>query len=146
MTNTGVSISNWVIADSGRIARVYDITPPDAVIAKAYLTVKRKQSDSDDDALFQKEITASAGSDGQIVRADAGAASTPIDAGVLAASALSLGTGAIGLFFDVSEDDTAEARALGYLYDIQLERDSGDTYTAEIGTITFIKGITDARN
>lgn len=125
MTKTGVKILNFVIGDAKRIKRTYSDLPVGFTVAKAYLTIKRSPALADADALAQVEITSSAAASGQITDA----ATTG---------------GSIALYFDLQESDTSAASAGDYVYDVQVEMSGGETHTLEIGTINFIKGVTDA--
>lgn len=125
MTKTNVKIKNVVIGDAFRASRTYTGLPTGATIAKAYLTVKKSAKQLDASALFQKSITTTLTTHGQITDA------TTTD-------------GSIALFFDVLEAESALAKAIDYVYDISVELSTGETHTLEMGTITFIKGVTDA--
>jgi hypothetical protein len=128
MTKTDIKIKNVVIGDAIRIVRTYTGLPSGATVSKAYLTCKKKLTLVDADALFQKEITASSSADGHVTDA------TSTD-------------GQIGMYFDIAEADTTSAKALtNYYYDVQIELSGGETHTLEIGTIGFIKGVTDAQS
>lgn len=124
MTKTNVKIKNVVIADAFRISRTYTGLPTGATIAKAYLTIKKSVGQADSAALLQKSITTSPTSHGQITDA-----TTTTD-------------GSIALYFDVLETESANAKPIDYIYDISVELSTGETHTLEMGTITFIKGVT----
>lgn len=126
MTKTGEKITDVVIGDDFRVKRTYTDLPTGITISKAWLTAKRSDRLADDDALFQKEITASLDTDGQITDAD------------------STG-GSIAMYFDVAAADSADAVPnVDYVYDIQILTSEGDIHTLEKGTIAFIRGVTEA--
>lgn len=124
MTKTNVKIKNVVIADAFRIQRTYTGLPTGATIAKAYLTIKKSVGQADSAALLQKSITTTLSAHGQIT------------------DALTTPDGQIALYFDILETESANAKAIDYVYDISVELSTGETHTMEIGTITFIKGVT----
>lgn len=124
---TNVRIEDLVIGDAKRIERTYTITQTGIVIEKAWMTVKASDRDLDAAALFQKSITVNSSASGQITDADTTG-------------------GSIAMFFDLVAADSQNANAgQSYLYDIQVKR-SGESknHTLEMGTITFIRGLTDA--
>lgn len=126
MTKTRVALTNFVIGDAKRIKRVYDDLPTGSTVALAYLTIKRSARHGDSQALVQKSITTSGAASGQITDA----ATTG---------------GSIALYFDLSITDTAVFRAgVEYLYDVQIVLSTGEVHTMEVGTITWIAGVTAA--
>lgn len=126
MTKTGVRLFNFVVGDSKRIKRTYTDLPEGYTVATAYLTIKKSDRQADAQAVAQKAITTTLSAAGQIT------------------DALTAG-GSIGLFFDLSKTDTALFKAgIEYLYDIQVVLSTGEVHTMEVGTITFINGVTSA--
>jgi hypothetical protein len=124
---TGVKITVIAIGDAKRIERTYTTLPPGITIEKAWMTVKLSDRQLDADALFQKAITINSSAAGQITDAD----ST---------------NGDLAMFFDLVKADSLNAvPGRLYLYDIQVKR-TGESkaHTLEMGTITFVRGITDA--
>jgi hypothetical protein len=124
MTKTGVKIKGIVIGDAFRVSRTYTGLPTGATIAKAYLTIKKSTGQADSAALLQKSITTTLSASGQIT------------------DALTSSDGQIALYFDVSETESANAKPIDYVYDISVELSTGETHTLEMGTISFIKGVT----
>lgn len=126
MTKTGVKIKGIVIGDDFRIVRTYTSLPVGGTIPMAWLTVKKSDKQSDAAALFQKEITGTLGPDGHITDNDTAG-------------------GTISMFFELTQADTGAAKpGLDYVYDIQVRTSDGDIHTLEIGTISFIRGVTNA--
>lgn len=124
MTKTGVKIKNIVIGDDRRIKRTYEDLPTGNIISQGWLTVKKKEKDSDAAALIQKSITTAATADGQITDADTAG-------------------GSIGMYFDLTDSETGSAKAgIDYVYDIQVKTSTGGLHTLEKGTISFIKQVT----
>ena len=126
MTKTSVNLTNFVIGDSKRVRRTYTDLPEGSTVATAYLTIKKSEKQSDAAAIVQKPITITQTSNGQIT------------------DALSNG-GSIAMFFDLSKTDTAKFKAgVEYVYDIQIVLSGGEVHTMEVGTITWINGVTAA--
>lgn len=128
MTKMGVKIKPAVIGDDFRVRRTYTTLPPGVVITKAWFTVKRSEKQADVDALIRKVITIALTADGQITDADTAG-------------------GNLGMFFDPNKGETINAKPdLEYLYDVQVLVSDGKIHTLEKGTISFIRGVTDANS
>lgn len=125
MTKIGIKIENVVIGDDFRVRRTYTSLPTGVTITKAWLTLKESESQDDDDALALKEITGTLGAAGHITDADTTG-------------------GSIAMFFDLSRTETADAKSMPYVYDVQVKASDGAIHTLEKGTIRFIRGVTDA--
>ena len=119
------TIENFVSGDDLQITRTITNVPSGGLLTKVWFTVKLLWSDTDTDAVIQKEITTSnvAGT-GQITDDGAGDQSAAVR-------------------FDLTDTDTAKLqKGLTFLYDIQVLTDGGAIYTPEIGTITAKQGVT----
>ena len=128
MADTGYKITDKVAGDALRIERTYTTLPVGINFAKIYLTVKRRATDTDANAVFQKQITASAGVDGQITDA-------------------STTGGSIAFYFDLTTTETALLTPGQTFYaDFQgITDDSpGRPYTFELFEIKMLRGRTDA--
>lgn len=124
MTAFNEELKDIVIGDDRRISRVYATLPTGYTISKAWLTIKKRQTDADVDALIQKTITASLTDAGQITDA-------------------STASGSIALYFDLDTTDTdGMPTRKPCHYDIQIKTSDGDIHTLEMGTVTFVQGIT----
>lgn len=126
MTETEIKIKDVALGDDFRIQRIYTSLPTGLTISKAWLTVKRSDRDLDASALFQREITTSGTSSGQITDADTTG-------------------GSIAMFFEIVPANTAAAKPnIEYVYDVQVKTSGGQIHTLEKGKISFIRGVTDA--
>ena len=125
--NLNSKIASIVIGDDKPVVRTYKLSvPADTTISKAWVTVKRRESDADASALLQFTITTSATANGQITDAN------------------TVG-GSIGLTFWLSKAFTKTLKAgAAYYYDVQLETFEGKLLTVEKGTFTPVQEVTKA--
>lgn len=122
-TNLHLGIG-FVRGDEFSIVRTIPGVPVGVTISGGYLTFKNALSDIDSAAIVQKVITTS-NSDGTGHVTDTGAD----------------GTGAVR--FDMAKADTLLFTAgQKYFFDIQVQLDSGDVFTLEIGITTFREQVT----
>jgi hypothetical protein len=120
-----VRIVDFVGGDDLRITRTYTELQGGILISKAYLTIKRHAKDDNDaEAVVQKTITSAMQMSGEITDDDTTG-------------------GSIGLYFDLSKDDTALLTPLiAYHYDVQVITIGGAVYTCEKGVIVMQQGVT----
>ena len=123
MTNYSGLINRFVIGDHLTVQR--DVTVPSGVtIALAWLTVKRKYSDVDANAIIQKRITTA-----EVVAS--GYISNPGS------------NGAGTVKFYLLPDDTDNLTAYShYFYDIQVKYSDDKISTEELGVITAYPQVT----
>lgn len=131
MPNYQGTISNLVQGDFRQVPFTIPNVPTSGALSKAWLTVKANEDDIDINALFQKIITTVLDLDQGHITADGA------------------GVGVAAGFFNILSDDTFELTPLEvYYYDIQLMFTMADASTRietpEKGTISVLKGITDA--
>lgn len=121
------TIEDFVVGDDLKIVRTVTTIPAGDSLAKAWLTVKRRESQTDAEATFQKVITGSyAAGQGHIT--DSGAGDT-------------IG----GLFFELLAADTVLLTGdVSYYFDVQVKTANGAIYTPEKGTLTGRKQVTQA--
>ena len=125
MTPKTIHLRDLAIGDDTPIEFELSDWPDDAVLAKAYLTIKASKNDADAAAIIQRSITTIGTDQGQIT-ADGS-------------------TGTARGYFMIAKDEFDSIRPRQtYFYDIQPILDSGDVRTPIDGTITFKKGVTDA--
>lgn len=128
VTKTGVKIADVPIGGDVRIKRTYNQLPTGVTITKAWCTVKKKDTDPDAQAVFQKVIAASAGPTGHITDA-------------------STVNGDLAMYFDLSKTDTALAKAgFDYEHDVQVLTTTGEIHTMEKGAPIFINRVTKAQS
>lgn len=122
----GVSITRLVAGDTWKLIRTYTGLQTGTTITKVYWTVKNDPSDADNSALFQKSITSSLASTGQIT--DASSSDGTIAFNIIAAAA------------------NTETLTPGqeYYYDLQGIGSDGAVYTFETGSIIPAQGVTTA--
>jgi len=126
MTKTGEKIDPIVMGDDFTIQRTYTDVPTGVTITKAWLTVKASDRQIDADALMQLDITTSLTANGQITDADTT-------------------DGIIAMVFKMPRAKTALATPnLQYGYDVQVKASDGLIHTMELGTVSFVRGRTDA--
>lgn len=105
-----VTITSWPVAETA---------------AKIYVTVKRRVTDADADAIFQKEITASASADGVITTTGS--------------------SGTVTALVTVSKTESALIEPQRtYYYDVRVITADGDPWTPFDGTLYFKDTATDA--
>lgn len=122
MPTLNETITGFVAGDNLEIRR--DVTELPADMTTAWLTVKRHDRQSDEDALFQKEITiVDDPGVGQIVATGGGG-----DDG--------------DLRFDFVPADTTALGNGTWVYDIQILLSTGVVYTPEKGTIALTMDVT----
>lgn len=123
MAAVNQKITTLVVGDDWRIERTYTGFLPNETIAKAYLTVKKRAKDADP-GIFQRVITNVANAHGAITDV------TSPD---------------VSLYFDVTKALTALLKpGVEYVYDVQLHSADNDIWTAEIGVIIGLQGVTQA--
>lgn len=127
MPNYEATITNFVAGDDFTIERTITAVPSGQTITNAWFTVKRKISDSDGLAVFQKTITSAANGDGQID--DTGADQT----------------GHV-VFYLLAADTELLTPYSDYRYDIQVKLSGGGISTPELGVITAFPQITQAES
>lgn len=126
MTSTGQKIYPIVMGDDFTIQRTYTDVPVGGTITKAWLTIKASDRQVDADALMQLDITASLTANGQITDADTTG-------------------GSIAMEFKLPRAKTSLATPnVPYGYDVQVLASDGLIHTMELGSISFIRGRTDA--
>lgn len=127
--NLKVRIVDFVGGDDLRITRTYTELQGGISISKAYLTIKRYAKDDNDvSAIVQKTITSSMQVSGEITDNDTTG-------------------GSIGMYFDLSKDDTSLLTPLiPYHYDVQVITIGNAVYTCEKGVIVMQQGVTHANN
>lgn len=124
MPDLDASITGYVAGDDLVIRRTIT-SLPDA-IAAAWITLKHRAGQPDDDAVIQKMI-----SETEVL----GVGHIEDDGG--------LGVNGI-LRFDFAQADTLAMKTAEYVYDIQIKLDNGAVYTVEKGTIQLTAGVTDS--
>jgi hypothetical protein len=126
MPNYEATITNFAAGDDLSIERTITTVPSGQTMSTAWLTVKRSVSDTDVQAVFQKEITSAlVAGEGQID--DTGA------------------DGTAHLIFYLAAADTVLLTPLSdYRYDIQVKLSGGGISTPEIGVITAFPQMTRA--
>ncbi len=126
MTKVGVKLKNWTVGDDKQIKRTYTGLQSGVTVTLGWLTLKKKEKDPDSAALIQKPILSTTSSHGRIT--DFYSAS-----------------GQIAMYFNVLRADIVSAKpGVEYVYDIQVKTSSGAIHTLEKGTISFIRGVTEA--
>ena len=126
MTDIGEKIDPIVIGDDFTIARTYTDVPTGVTITKAWLTVKASDRQLDAAALMQLDITTSLTANGQITDADTT-------------------DGTISMQFKMPRAKTGLALPnIPYGYDVQVKASDGLIHTMELGSVSFVKGRTDA--
>jgi hypothetical protein len=126
MTKLGEKIEPIVMGDDFTVQRTYTNVPTGVTITKAWLTIKASDRQIDIDALIQLDITTSITANGNITDADTT-------------------DGTIEMYFNLPRAKTALAEAnLQYGYDVQVKASDGLVHTMEMGTISFVRGRTDA--
>lgn len=128
------TIAGYVAGDKHTESRVVPSIPTGRTLTKCWFTIKKDVADADPGVL-QKVIQTSTGAGiGTITDTGDGAGST----------GQPVGTGAF--FFDFTPTDTGTTLGPGIVwqYDIQMLFDNGDVATLELGTISFIHGVTGA--
>ena len=122
-----VNLKGYVIGDDTQILFQLTEWPAGVLLAKAYFTMKQSLNDLDAAAIIQRDITTALTAEGQITLNG------------------SLGT-AEGYFLIRHQDaEWANVKPdLGYFFDIQPITDQATVQTPIVGTISFIKGRTDA--
>lgn len=116
--------------DARTVRRTYRKLPTGALLSKAWLTIKKRETDPDAQALIQKDITIALTVKGQITDADTAG-------------------GEVGMFFEITKEDTAQAQIkvdVDYPFDIQILRATGQPHTLSKGTVKFFLGVTDANS
>ena len=122
----GVSITRLVAGDTWKLIRTYTGLQTGVTISKVYWTVKNDPVDADGSALFQKSITSSLASTGQITDASSSDGSIAFNIIATAANTASL---------TVDQE---------YYYDLQGIGSDGAVYTFETGSIIPAQGVTTA--
>lgn len=114
MANLASVIDDIVAGNDYTLTRTITAVPAGAVLAKAWLTVKRRRSDADADAIAALEITSTVSASGQIT--DTGADTS----------------GAV--VFYLSDTQTgAMLSGRWYAFDLKVLTDGGALYTPESG-------------
>ena len=117
MANFEGTITNFVAGDDLTVERTITLIPSGQILTTAWLTVKRKVSDTDIQAVLQKVITSSLVPNvGQID--DTGAD----------------GTGHL-IFYIIAAETVLLTPYSEYRYDIQVKLNGGAISTPELGTI-----------
>ncbi len=127
MSHLRETINDFVRGDSVQIPRTVTITDilPNT-LDKAWMTIKRRVSDSDAAAMLQKTITPVVSTDGHID-----------EVGSMSAAG--------HLYFLLTADDTNAMDPWRiYHYDIKVLSSGGHANTVEMGTITAAAAITQA--
>jgi hypothetical protein len=127
MIAKNVTLKGYVIGDDTEIAFELTDWPAGVLLAKAYFTVKKSLRDLDAAAIIQRSITTTISAQGKITAT-----------GV---------TGTAEGYFMIRHQDTEWANVepnLDYFFDIQPITDQTTNQTPIVGTISFIKGRTDA--
>lgn len=121
-------INNLVVGDTWAFRRTYEGLPPGATVSKAWLTIKRDHSQTDNAAgVIQIPITTTETADGQIE--DATTASD----------------GKITVYLVVSKTLTAGLQWwTRYYYDIQVLLSTGEIHTCQRGEMRTVPGSTAA--
>lgn len=122
----GVSITRLVAGDTWKLIRTYTGLQTGVTISKVYWTVKNDPTDADGAALFQKSITSSLASTGQITDASSSDGTIAFNIIATAANTASL---------TVDQE---------YYYDLQGIGSDGAVYTFETGSIIPAQGVTTA--
>jgi len=122
-SDLAVEISGFVVGDDLEIRRT--VTELPAAIAAAWLTLKHRPNQPDDEAKLQKRITPEdVPGTGQVV--EAGGPGTDGD-----------------LRFDLTPEDTMGLGVKRYVHDIQIKLSTGKVYTVEKGTLQLTAGVTE---
>lgn len=127
MIAKNVTLKGYVIGDDTEIAFQLTDWPAGVLLAKAYFTMKKSLKDADAAAIIQREITLSLTAEGQITANGS--------------------TGTAEGYFLIRHQDAEWANVkpdLDYFFDIQPITDQATVQTPIVGTISFIKGRTDA--
>jgi hypothetical protein len=124
-------IENLVAGDFRQIPWSITNVPTGGAVSKGWMTVKANEADLDVNAIFQKLIT------------------TVLDTSEGHITSDGAGTGVATGFFNLLEAETIQLEPqTPYYYDLQFQFTMGDLTTRistpEKGTVTTIKGITDA--
>lgn len=120
-----IHLKDYAIGDNQPIDFTLTSWPSPQVMAKTYLTIKKnRDGTTDSDALIQKEITTSAGPQGEITNNG------------------SSGGIATGYFNLLPADYANIVAGVAYEFDIQPINSAGALYTPIDGTITFKKDVT----
>lgn len=126
MPNYEATVTDFAAGDDISIERTITTVPSGQTMTTAWFTVKRKVSDTDIQAVFQKEVTSSlVAGEGQID--DTGAD----------------GTGHI-IFYVVAAETALLTPFSEYRYDIQVKLSGGGVATPEIGVIIAFPQMTRA--
>jgi hypothetical protein len=127
MIAENVTQKGYVIGDDTEIAFELTDWPAGVVLSKAYFTMKKSLRDLDAAAIIQREITITLTAEGKITANG------------------SLGT-ATGYFLIRHQDpEWANVKpSMDYQFDISPITDQATVQTPIVGTISFIKGSTDA--
>lgn len=123
MPNFEGTITDFAVGDDITVERTITAVPSGQTITNAWFTVKRRISDTDAQAIFQKTITSSLTSAGQID--DTGADGT-----------------AHLLFYILAAETVLLTPDSSYRYDIQVKLSGGTISTPELGFITAFPQIT----
>lgn len=121
-------IAGFVAGDDLEIDRTISNIPSGQHVTAAWLTIKAAATDSDAEAIIQKMINA----------ADTpGVGQVTDDGGT---------SGIAAVRFDLTADDTQLLVPLqDYVFDLQVETDSGKIYTPDIGVMRAETQVTRAR-
>lgn len=113
-------ITNLVAGDAWKIQRTYTDLPSGMVFTKAYLTIKNRESDADP-GFHQAEVTVIPSGDGELTEANS---PTP------------------SMYFTITAAKSVTAKPEAEMpYDVVLITDDGLPYTAEIGVLIPLRGV-----
>ena len=125
MPNLNASLSCIVTGDNITLNFIIGNIPPGDPCAKAWFTVKADPNDPDTSAVFQKTID-----------------STATPAGIITDDGATTGE-AVLIFQVLPAESNRLAPDTSLNYDVQIKTAAGMVYTAEIGSLYAVKGITD---
>jgi hypothetical protein len=119
------SVAGYVSGDTLNVTRTINGIPSGRMLVKAWLTLKVGAADADPGVLQKVITTVNVAGTGQIT-----------DDGT--------GDGIGALLFQLTATDTAALGTTTRVYDVQIKLDDGSIATVEMGTITFVQGVTAA--
>ncbi len=127
MPNYRDKIKELVAGDDKDVVRTITLVPVGQVLVKGWLTVKRKETDLDQAAIFQKVIdTNNTGGVGWVEDLDA-----------------SDGQGIVHFYLQPAQTSLLQD-GKEYYFDIQVKTDTGKIYTPIKGTVKAQKSVTRA--
>lgn len=123
MTDFGLSIEVVAGNDLDEDRTVGNV-PLGQTVAEAWLSIKLRATDPDNEAVIQKHITTASSDEGVVVDEDA-------DDGT-----------AMLTFFLTAEETLTLDPSIRYVYDIQVFTSADKTYTGEVGVVTVKQKVT----